>query len=151
MISYEINVNTYALLPIDDKKTIAIEKDGNIVVLKNATQIIKESCENFGSSYDGRYNGTKKLLGVSYKSPIIIEETKKIIYFPTTSPRLNTCAWINLNSIKNYDYKNEKVKVYFFNNKIIDLDISFQSFDRQVLRASRLELILQKRINNFYN
>ena len=56
--------------------------------------IIENSCEYFGSSYLGRHEGTKKLIGITHKAPIIIEESKNLIYFPTTSPRLTDCVWI---------------------------------------------------------
>ena len=65
--------------------------------------IIKRSCEYFGSSYNGRHEGTKKLIGISHKAPIIIEESKNLIYFPTSSPRLLDCVWIGLNNIKDYE------------------------------------------------
>ena len=35
-----------------------------------------DSCKYFGSSYQGRYEGTKNLIGMNYKLPIIIEESR---------------------------------------------------------------------------
>lgn len=100
----------------------------------------------FGSSYDGRFEGTKTIMGISHKSPIIIEETRKIIFFPTTSPRINTCCWIALNNIKDY-YKSDNNTVIIFNcGKKIKLHLSYPIIDNQVLRATRLEALLNKRI-----
>ena len=62
-------------------------------------KIIENSCRYFGSSYNGRHIGTKNLTGINYKSPIIIEETKNIIFFPTTSPKQSDCSWISLKYI----------------------------------------------------
>ena len=86
---------------------ISLEKnsagvDGNnirVSVDNSVMNIIENSCEYFGSSYLGRHEGTKKLIGITHKAPIIIEESKNLIYFPTTSPRLTDCVWIALNSI----------------------------------------------------
>jgi len=148
MISYEINNNTLALLPINDKSTKIIEKDNILIIEDNVMNIIKNSCEFFGSSYLGRREGTKKLTGISSKCPIIIEESNNIIYFPTISPRLSTCSWISFNSIKNYLNNKGKTTIIFENDKVLDLDISYNSFDNQVLRSAKLESILRKRINN---
>lgn len=92
MISYEINRNTMALIPINDDQTKIIEKDNIFIINDNIMNIIKNSCEYFGSSYLGRKEGTKKLTGITHKSPIIIEESNKLIYFPTESPRLDSCS-----------------------------------------------------------
>ena len=147
MISYEININTMALIPISENQTEIIERDNNFIVNENIMDIIKNSCEYFGSSYLGRKEGTKKLTGITHKSPIIIEESNKLIYFPTESPRLNSCSWIGFNNIKRYINNNGKATIIFDNDKILDLNISYNSLDNQVLRSSKLESILRKRLN----
>lgn len=147
MISYEVNCDTLALIPLSEDKTKIIERNNIFIVNKAVMEIIKDSCEYFGSSYLGRHEGTKKLIGVTHKAPIIIEETKNLIYFPTSSPRLLDCVWIGLNNIKTYESFNGKTKLYFDNNEKLDLDVSFGSFDNQVLRATKLESVLRKRIN----
>ena len=85
MISYEINCNTMALIPIDENNTKIIERNKIFIINNNIMDIIKNSCEYFGSSYLGRKEGTKNLTGITHKSPIIIEESNKLIYFPTES------------------------------------------------------------------
>ena len=147
MISYEINRNTMALIPISDDQTKIIERDRIFIIDENIMDIIKNSCEYFGSSYLGRKEGTKKLTGITHKSPIIIEESNNMIYFPTESPRLNSCSWINFNKIKNYFNNNGKATIVFDNNRILDLNISYGVLDNQVLRSSKLESILRKRLN----
>ncbi len=147
MISYEVNCDTYALIPVSENQTKVIEKDNIFIVDKPVLEIIDDSCQYFGSSYLGRFEGTKKLIGISHKAPIIIEETKNLIYFPTTSPRLLRCAWICLNNIKTYESKNGKTELLFDNNKRMKLNMSFGSFDNQYLRATKLESVLRKRIN----
>lgn len=108
-------------------------------------KIIENSCEYFGSSYLGRHKGTENLTGINYKSPIIIEETKNIIFFPTISPREKDCSWLSLFYIKNYYNIERKTKVLFDNNENYIFDISYGSFDNQYLRATKLESILRKR------
>ncbi len=146
-MNYEINNDTQLLLPITDQKTKVIEQDNEYVIDLNINKIMEHSCEYFGSSYEGRKEGTKKLLGITHKSPIIVEESRKIIFFPTTSPDNNKCMWINLEKIEDYymiDKKTSAIK--FKNGDIIKIDISYGSLSNQILRSTRLKYVLEERI-----
>lgn len=145
MEKYEVNTNTVALIPIDISKTKVIEVNKTFIVNMNCMKIIERSCEYFGSSYVGRHIGTKMLTGISHKSPIIIEESRNLIYFPTTSPRLDECSWFALKYILDYKDNNGKSLVLLENGKQLEVDISIGSFDNQYLRATKLESILRKR------
>ena len=101
MNSYEINNDTLAIIPIDNYQSKIIEKNNEFIVNMTPIKIIDNSCQFFGSSYQGRFIGTKKLIGVSHKAPIIIEETRNIIFFPTNSPRLNECILKSLRNLSN--------------------------------------------------
>lgn len=143
--SYEINGSTLAIIPIAKHKSRVFEVDNEIIVNKSAREIIDDSCKYFGSSYNGRFEGTKKILGVSYKSPIIIEESREIIFFPTTSPRNSNCSWISLNNIEDYLKKDERTLVNFKNGNTLDLEVSLGSFENQMIRSMRLANILKRR------
>ena len=78
MNSYEINEDTIALIPYNNM-TKVYEKDDSFLVNKDANKIIEDSCEYFGSSYDGRKKGTTSLTGITHKVPIIIEESEQYI------------------------------------------------------------------------
>lgn len=145
--TYEITKNTLAIIPIDSKRSEVIEDDDIFIINKNSTKIVDDSCKFFGSSLEGRHEGTKNLIGVAYKAPIIIEETSEMIFFPTNSPRIANCAWVSLNNLENYRKKNGQTQLCFKNGKIIDIDISYNSFENQVLRSTRLESILRKHKN----
>ena len=146
MNNYVINSKTIALIPIKNKITHVIESDKDFIINENSMKIIENSCGYFGSSYLGRHNGTKMLTGINYKSPIIIEETKSIIFFPLASPRDINCVWISLNHINKYMNKDGKIEVLFENGVKYIFNISYGSFDNQYLRATKLESILRKRI-----
>ena len=111
-------------------------------------KIIENSCAYFGSSYQGRFLGTKNLIGISHKAPIIIEESREIIFFPTNSPRIYECAWISLKNLQNYKKGKDNTTIIFNNGHLLNLDISYGSLDNQVLRAARLESVLRLRKNN---
>ncbi len=147
-MNYEINYDTQLLLPINSNQTKVIENDDEYIIDNTTLNVLEHSCEYFGSSYEGRKEGTKKLLGITHKSPIIIEESRKIIFFPTTSPDNYNCIWINLEKIDKY-FKIEKKKsaIKFKNGDIMHFDISYGSLSNQILRATRLKYILEERIN----
>ncbi len=144
--SYEINGNTLAIIPIGKNKSKVLEVHNEFLVEKNSTAIIDDSCKYFGSSYQGRFEGTKNILGVSYKSPIIVEESMEIIFFPTTSPRTADCHWICLNNIDDY-FKNKDniTKINFKNGINIILNMSIGAFENQIVRSMRLANILKRR------
>lgn len=143
---YEINSSTLAVLSISKDVSKVIEIDREFIINYSVMKIIDNSCKYFGSSYDGRFEGTKDLIGISYKSPIIIEETRNIIFFPTASPRINNCSWISLNNILEYKKNKENsTKLIFINGLNLELEVSYNVMENQILRATRLDSILRKR------
>ena len=87
---YEINDKTIALYSLTNK-TRVYEEDRSFVVDALASEIMEDSCTYFGSSLEGRKKGTHNLIGVSYKAPVIVEESNDMIFFPTTSPKVKSC------------------------------------------------------------
>lgn len=143
--NYEINSGTLAIIPIDEYTSKVIELNNEYIVNKSCFEIIDDSCNYYGSTYQGRYEGTKNMIGMNYKLPIIIEESKNIIFFPTISPRLINCSWVSLNNLKTYLKNNDGSDIVFKNDSIINFNISIFSLESQILRASRLESILRSR------
>ena len=143
--SYQINPKTLAIIPINKKQSKIFEDEMVLVINKNTRKIIQENCEYFGSSFEGRKKGTMDLLGVTHKAPILIEESNNLIFFPTSSPRLNDCGWISLNNIENnLPYDDESI-IQFNNQTKLQVNVSNKVIDNQILRATRLESLLMKR------
>lgn len=147
-MGYEINKNTLAIIPLETKSSKIVESSKEYVIQKNSFQVVEDSCEYFGSSYAGRHKGTKNLIGVTHKSPIVIEETSQLIFFPTTSPLREDCVWISLKNILNYfPGNNNNSIIEFKTGEKIELDMSIGSLTNQILRATRLQVVLNERIN----
>lgn len=149
MNEYEINSETLAIIPITNYRSKVVEKNNIFEVEMTPMEIIDNSCHFFGSSYNGRFSGTKNMIGISHKAPIIVEETNEIIFFPTNSPRIYECIWISLNNIHKYERKDNNAKIIFNTGYFLEVNISYGSLDNQVLRAARLESVLRKRKNTF--
>ena len=149
MEQYDINMGTLAIIPIDEDSTRIIEVDNDFIVKENSLKIIDNSCKFFGSSYKGRLEGTKNMIGVNYKAPIVIEDSKNIIFFPISSPRLHECFWISFKNIESYHkvLESNKTLVKFNCGYTLELPISHFSFSNQLLRSSRLENVLNLRKN----
>lgn len=141
---YEINSGTLALIPINDKITRVVELENSFLVSCSIHKIVDNSCRIFGSSYNGRSEGTKTLLGCNYKAPIIVSEANSIIFFPTTSPRSEKCCWLSLNHIVDYKKKEQKSVVNFHNKQQLELDISYFVLENQYYKATMLESKLRK-------
>ena len=142
---YEINSSTLAVLPVDETISKVLEEETEYIVNQPTMKIIDDSCKFFGSSFRGRSEGTKSLIGGNYKLPVVIEESRDIIFFPTASPRLRECAWISLNNLVDYQKNKQHSLVKFKNGSTLNVEISIFSLENQVLRASRLENVLRKR------
>lgn len=142
---YEINSSTIAVIPVKENVSRVIEEKESFLVSKTPTEIIDDSCKYFGSSYIGRHEGTKKLIGINYKSPIIVEESREIIFFPTSSPRFVDCHWISLDKISNHESTFRGSLLKFTNGEEIEINISSLSLENQILRATKLGSVLRKR------
>ena len=119
MNNYEMNFDTLAIIPLNSTETKIIEKEGEYIVNISSMKIIDDGCRFFGSSYIGRSEGTKSMIGINYKAPIIIEETTPIIFFPTLSPRLEACSWISFRDVDKCIKKENKsiIKKIFVRQK----------------------------------
>jgi len=145
--NYEVNASTLAVIAISENLSRVIEKENDFLISKSTLEIIEESCLYFGSTFSGRCEGTKKLLGYSYKLPIIIEESKSLIFFPTASPRFNTCSWLSLHNVDKFVPNENGARVLFKNGTFFDLKQSYDSLENQLMRATRLDCVLQYRKN----
>ncbi len=146
--SYEINKDTCAILNIDNEVSKVIENKDEYYLPKKSFEVMEDSCAYYGSSYNGRLKGTKMMLGSSYKLPIIIEESNDIIFFPTNGTNNDNCSWISLNNVEKYEPYDGYTKVTFTSGKYIIVKMSCPSFETQLLRATRLQSLLKKRVKN---
>lgn len=150
IMNYEVNSKTLAIIPTTDSHCKVIEESRQYTLNKPSFKVIEHSCEYFGVSYRSRLEGSKKFTKTSYKIPIIIEETSRIIFFPVSSPTRKNTLWLSYNNI--FDYypgsKRTNTIVKFKNGYRMDIPISYYSFNNQYLKASRLSSVLLDRISN---
>ena len=150
-MNYEINEGTLAVMPDtnDSRKSKILEDRKEYIIDSKPYEVMDYSCKYFGSSYEGRKEGTKAVLDINYKVPIIVENIMNLIFFPTNSPDSADCIWIslkNIKTIKEDDFNSTRI---IFNNDIeITIPISKRTIENQIFRASRLDLIMRNRKSN---
>lgn len=147
---YEITPYTLMMQPIiyeGELCTHVWEVHDDFIVLAKPLNIIKTSCEYFGSSYEGRKEGTRHLTGYTHKAPIVIDQTSSIFFFPTASPQKQQCIWISYHHVELFrkDMNNDTSLV--FSNKLQKtIPVSYSTFETQVERTARLKTKLDHRI-----
>ena len=147
-MKYEVSNGTLAIVPNEEKSSLVYEDDERFIIEQSPFRIMEESCKYFGSTYEGRKDSAKAILGAEYKVPIVVEDGNNLVVFPTTSPHSSECVWISLKRIKKFEKIDAcNTKIIFDNNKEIIVPCSYRSIENQVSRASRLDFVLRKRKN----
>lgn len=145
MDEYEISSSTIMLEYYDKNKTKVYELDKDFIVNDNLFNIVSNSCDFYGSSYEGRLEASKKILNTNIKLPVVVEDIKKIIFFPTRATNRIGSRWIsfnNLDKIERIRKNNTLTRLYFCNGTSYDIEISYEIIHRQLFNCLQLEKTL---------
>lgn len=143
-MNYEINDNTLAIISEKNGSKI-IEYDDEYKVKETPYSIMENSCKYFGSTLDGRINGSKDILGSVYKVPIVVEESQKLIFFPTESLSSPEVSWISYKNIKNVEKHGKNSLVRFINGKTMLIHCPYFTMKNQIFRCNMLDAISNNR------
>ncbi|MBO9128708.1 competence protein ComK [Bacillus sp. 165] len=147
---YIVSGATMAVLPVTTKDkrviTLILEEEDLFLVLKKPVEVIEQSCKYYGSSYIGRKEGTKELIGVTHKAPTAISPTDNLYFFPTTSSVRKECAWLShFHVASNKQILHGTLLVTLTNGQTLKLDMSKGSFDNQLYRTAQLRSAFEDR------
>lgn len=147
---YEVNPFTMMIMPITyGSKTYSkiFELEDQLISPFKPIDIVKKSCEYFGSSFEGRREGTRRLTHITHKAPIAIDPTNSIYLFPTTSPIRSQCIWLSHEHIVSYKRLDSgNTLVTFRNKQMHTIPISYASFGNQIQRTTFLQAKLTQRL-----
>jgi competence protein ComK len=147
---YEINPFTMIILPEEYGSRIysrVIELEEEYLSPFRPIDIVKKSCRYFGSSYEGRKEGTKQLTGITHKIPIIVDPLSSIYFMPTSSPANPDCIWVSHEHVSSHKKVDSySTQVIFRNKQSIILPVSHHSFENQLLRTSLLRTKFMQRM-----
>lgn len=147
-MKYEVSRGTLAIVPNERETSVVYEDEDRYIIEEVPFKIMEESCKYFGSTYKGRKDSAREILGAEYKVPIIVEDSSNLIIFPTTSPLAEDCIWISLKRVKKFEKIDcNNTKIVFDNNVELIVPCSYRTIENQVSRASRLDLIMRNRKN----
>lgn len=146
---YEISPYTFGIIPIEyGLKTYSkiIEFEDELIVPYKPLDVMKASCRYFGSSFDGRCEGTKELLEISHKVPIAVDPGNGLFFFPTTSPIRQNCIWLSYEHIvSKRRLEPNQTQINFRNRKSIVVPVSYSIIENQMMRTAMLKSkLLQK-------
>ncbi len=147
---YILNRRTIAILPLvgKDERIISrvMEEEDEFLVLKRPFEVIEQSCRYYGSSFSGRKEGTKELIGVTHKAPICISPTDNLYFFSTLSYTRKECAWLShFHITASKPLPHNTLLIKFSNHKMIKMEISKVSFDNQLHRTAQLRSAFEDR------
>lgn len=145
MVKYEIDMSTLMIMSISENTTRIITIDDDFIVNDNSLSIIDNSCRFFGNSLKERINVTKRLVNISSKSPIVIEESRCILFFPLKSTREKENIWISYNNLDTYVKNDDKTIFRFKCGKVVEIKFSYYIIDNQVTRSLILDYEYNKR------
>lgn len=146
MISYIINRKTLAVTALNEKQSLVYEGGRQLVIERSSLNIVRKSCQVFGSTYRGRTEGTKKITGYRYKMPIVVQDYDEIVIFPTQSPTSQINDWISLQHVEHFypNLSKNTTFVRFDNGLLLEFGISYASFQSQYMRACYLKTIISR-------
>ncbi|MDL4842854.1 competence protein ComK [Aquibacillus rhizosphaerae] len=95
----------------------------------------------------GRQEGTKNVCGITHKSPISIDHSSGMYFFPTSSPQNPNCSWISHSHIDQINRAPDHcTTIIFKNGRTVTLPVSHGSMQNQVQRTAQFRYLLQNRI-----
>lgn len=142
--SYELSSNIVLIRSINQKESEIVNLNGSFSIPYSIKTILDKNCKLFGSSLNGRIESSKEWLGYDYKLPIIIDEIRNLVLFPTRSIDSPKNIWFSYNAIDDYNYKKDGIEIILKNGKKIKIKESFNVFENQYIRAAKLYKKIEK-------
>ncbi len=141
---YIISSETVVMMSVSNSCCKVFELEKEFLVNLSLEKILDNSCKYFGSSLEGRKESSKYHLKYDYKLPIIVDESRNILVFPTKSYKSINNYLIFINNIIDYEKTDDGIIVLGSNGKKYYIEESYGIFENQYLKSQKL---LNKYIN----
>ena len=140
---YIINRKTMAIVPVltVDNRILSgiLEEEDTFIALPRPYEVVDQSCRFHGSSFEGRKEGTRELIGITHKAPIAISSTESLYFLSTLSYTRRECSWISHFHVTNTKATpHNNVLITFMNGQSFEVGISKTSFDTLLYRTAHL-------------
>ena len=132
--------------------TLIVEKNKKFNVEMECFKLLKKSCRWYGNSYNIQRDFIIDKFNYYIKTPIVMSNSDKLLFFPTTTPSSKECIWVCYNNVDRYvktDNKDYTI-IYFKGGKVLNIKASYTTMDNQITRCIRIEKYLADRtIKNY--
>ncbi|MGX1901847.1 competence protein ComK [Thermolongibacillus altinsuensis] len=148
---YVVIGETAALVPkyneVGKLCTTVYELYNTYFVEKSPKEIIQHSCRYYGSTYEGKVEAAKHILGIRQMVPVSVCEALRLYFFPTCSPDNESCIWFAQSHIHQVQsFQKKKAKVILKNKKEIIVDVQKGTIESKMYKTAMLFLILEQRL-----
>lgn len=142
--SYLIHEDTIALLPTahTDYYTRVYEKSRQLLIRKTPLDILRATCLEDCTTYEGRRAAIMHHTGYKRKVPMMIRTAPHLFLFPTRSPSDFSCKWIMFHHVSHIQpYENPKNPaiqsiITFQNGTTLELEESYYTIEKQLFRTN---------------
>lgn len=138
---YIISLKTKAIIPKESayyRSLIIIEGGKEIHSIHSPEQIIDNSCLLYGSTLKGRKDAVKDVLKSASKLPVPVNPALGIFMMPTASTKNKDCVWLAYHHIDDYEQRDDKTYIAFYDGTGIYINTSVSTFDSQYKRTSQI-------------
>lgn len=147
---YITTSETMALLPYlnqyGEEWSFALEVNRTLLIQKKSKAILNDSCNFFGSSYEGRIDGTRAIMNRGKMYPIAISVPLDMYMFPLSSPERYTCVWLSYVHIFEIEaHGPHQAKITFVNGQKIIVNKNKSLVDLKKYKTGELRYQLQIR------
>lgn len=111
---------------------------GENIVEKSPLTVLNESCEYYGSSFEGRLKSAQQILKRQKNLPIMVSITLEYCMIPLGSPLKKDTAWVSFRYIKQIDPKGANSIITFHNGVQLEVNISKDVLEMRLNKAARL-------------
>ena len=148
---YDINPLTMIIFPHPYGSKLfsqVIEFEDEYVVPRKPLDLIKRGCEYNLADYDARKKASRKLAGITHKSPVVVDPLNHIYFLPTISPVKAGCIWVSHEHVLDHRRHDARsTRVLFRNKQTFILPVSYASFEHQLLKTSLLRTRTMQRLH----
>lgn len=150
--TYEITPLTLAILPQEQidgtHNSHVLEETREYTIETTPIKVIDEACKFFGSSLQGRLDGTRDISNITHKAPVAIDPSSGMYFFPTFSPMNKRCSWIAHSHVKGLRPTDlNQTEITFKNGRRIVVDASIGSMRNQIQRTAQFRYELDQRMS----
>ncbi len=149
---YEVTPLTMAILSDESEDgtlhTYIMEEIREYAVKATPTKVIDDACRFFGSTLEGRLDGTRDISNITHKAPITIDPSSGLYFFPTASPKNKKCSWIAHSHVEFLIpmHQDKKTQIIFKNGKNVMVNVSYGSMLNQIQRTAQFRYSLDSRM-----